>query len=126
MYIINKYKSTFEKFVEKVDKDNLKNHKDLADKISKLLDKDTEEASYNQLQDIAEEFDSLYKANANDLKEVLHEYSPFFFSSVKDAEEGLLNNVRKGMKERNEKSLRDIMKTIKDEVSIFKIYRLMN
>ena len=71
MYIINKYKSTFEKFVEKVDKDNLKNHKDLADKISKLLDKDTEEASYNQLQSIAEEYDSLYKENVKDLKEVL-------------------------------------------------------
>ena len=30
------------------------------------------------------------------------------------------------MKERNEMSFHDTMSTIKDEVSIFKIYRLMN
>jgi len=30
------------------------------------------------------------------------------------------------MKKRNEQSLRDTMSTIKNEVSIFKIYRLMN
>ena len=30
------------------------------------------------------------------------------------------------MKKRNEQSLRDIMNTVKDEVSVFKIYRLIN
>jgi len=56
MYIINQYKPNFEKFVETVDKNNLINYKNIADKISKLLNKDTKEASYNHLQEIAEEY----------------------------------------------------------------------